>query len=172
MGRKLLMLRARHKFKDALKPYDVKDVIEQYSSGHSDLIMRVKGLQGRLDQILGRQGSKAKDVYDSKQSLASRIVKTERQVDEIEEKLDRLVAMYEEDRKRIPQTTCNTPHCPPCTPLPSSPSPPYGYINHPNPWSCGDGGPAGGNPAGNGVNRQRPRSILVDNSETQQQNYS
>ena len=33
----------------------------------------------RLDQILGRQGSKAKDVYDSKQSLASRIVKTERQ---------------------------------------------------------------------------------------------
>lgn len=36
-------------------------------------------LIGRLDQILGRQGSKAKDVYDSKQSLASRIVKTERQ---------------------------------------------------------------------------------------------
>lgn len=34
----------------------------------------------RLDQILGKQGSKAKDVYASKISLASRVVKIERQV--------------------------------------------------------------------------------------------
>jgi len=33
-----------------------------------------------LDQILGKQGSKAKDVYASKISLASRVVKVERQV--------------------------------------------------------------------------------------------
>ena len=37
----------------------------------------------RLDQILGKQGSKAKDVYESKLSLASRIVKVERQVSKI-----------------------------------------------------------------------------------------
>lgn len=36
--------------------------------------------QRRLDQILGKQGSKAKDVYASKISLASRVVKIERQV--------------------------------------------------------------------------------------------
>lgn len=33
-----------------------------------------------IDQILGKQGSKSKDVYASKISLASRVVKVERQV--------------------------------------------------------------------------------------------
>ncbi|KAK6630297.1 hypothetical protein RUM44_004964 [Polyplax serrata] len=92
---------ARRKFREALKPYDVKDVMEQYSSGHADLLNRTRNLQYRLDQILGKQGSKAKDVYASKISLASRVVKIERQVDDIETKLDQLIELYMEDRKRI-----------------------------------------------------------------------
>lgn len=55
----------------------------------------------RLDQILGKQGSKAKDVYASKISLASRVVKVERQVDDIETKLDTLIELYMQDRKRF-----------------------------------------------------------------------
>jgi len=62
------------------------------------LLSRVKGVQGRLDQILGRQGSKARDVYDSKICLAARIVKVERQVDDIETKLEQLVELYMQDR--------------------------------------------------------------------------
>lgn len=99
--RKLKYLVAKRKFKEALKPYDIKDVIESYSAGHSDLVFKVKGLQNRLDLILGRQGSKAKDVYESKTSLASRIVNVERVVDSIEERLSHFMEMYQEDRKRF-----------------------------------------------------------------------
>lgn len=99
--RKLKYLVAKRKFKEALKPYDIKDVIESYSAGHTDLVFKVKGIQTRLDQILGAQGSKAKDVYDSKTSLASKIVNIERQVDSIDEKLQSFIEMYQKDRERI-----------------------------------------------------------------------
>ncbi|XP_049307819.1 potassium voltage-gated channel subfamily KQT member 4 isoform X8 [Bactrocera dorsalis] len=99
--RKLKYFVARRKFKEALKPYDVKDVMEQYAAGHVDLLSRVKNVHARLDQILGKQGSKSKDVYASKISLASRVVKVERQVADIEEKLDVLIKAYMEDRERF-----------------------------------------------------------------------
>uniref|UniRef100_T1PAX7 KCNQ voltage-gated potassium channel n=1 Tax=Musca domestica TaxID=7370 RepID=T1PAX7_MUSDO len=106
--RKLKYFVARRKFKEALKPYDVKDVMEQYAAGHVDLLGRVKNVHARLDQILGKQGSKSKDAYASKISLASRVVKVERQVADIEEKLDILIKAYMEDRQRF-QTLPPTP---------------------------------------------------------------
>ncbi|XP_046300821.1 potassium voltage-gated channel subfamily KQT member 1 isoform X3 [Marmota monax] len=41
---------AKKKFQQARKPYDVRDVIEQYSQGHLNLMVRIKELQRRKEQ--------------------------------------------------------------------------------------------------------------------------
>nr|XP_020498854.1 potassium voltage-gated channel subfamily KQT member 1-like isoform X2 [Labrus bergylta] len=51
---KMRYLVAKRRFQQARKPYDVRDVIEQYTQGHLSLMMRIKELQRRLDQSLGK----------------------------------------------------------------------------------------------------------------------
>uniref|UniRef100_A0A0N4VJM7 IKs producing slow voltage-gated potassium channel subunit alpha KvLQT1 n=1 Tax=Enterobius vermicularis TaxID=51028 RepID=A0A0N4VJM7_ENTVE len=45
---------ARRKFQQARKPYDVRDVMEQYSHGYLNTMVRIKELQRRLDYSLGK----------------------------------------------------------------------------------------------------------------------
>ncbi|NXN67643.1 KCNQ4 protein, partial [Himantopus himantopus] len=103
----LKFLVAKRKFKETLRPYDVKDVIEQYSAGHLDMLGRIKSLQMRVDQIVGR-GALAADKKTREKgekpaletelvdelSMMGRVVKVERQVQSIEHKLDLLLGLY------------------------------------------------------------------------------
>ncbi|NXU88733.1 KCNQ2 protein, partial [Xiphorhynchus elegans] len=95
---------SKRKFKESLRPYDVMDVIEQYSAGHLDMLSRIKNLQARqetlsllhfsllfvhFDQIVGR-GSSMTDKDRTKgpaegelpedPSMMGRLGKVEKQV--------------------------------------------------------------------------------------------
>ncbi|CAF5079668.1 unnamed protein product, partial [Rotaria sp. Silwood1] len=39
----------------ARKPYDVRDVLEQYSHGHINMMMRIKELQRKIEHTIGKQ---------------------------------------------------------------------------------------------------------------------
>ncbi|XP_058507425.1 potassium voltage-gated channel subfamily KQT member 5 isoform X10 [Solea solea] len=105
---------AKKKFKETLRPYDVKDVIEQYSAGHLDMLCRIKSLQTRVDQILGKGqipvDKKMRDKLhadgDSLEgmSMLGRVCKVERQVTSIESKLDSLLDVYRQVLQKGPST--------------------------------------------------------------------
>ncbi|KAM9249377.1 potassium voltage-gated channel subfamily KQT member 2 isoform 4-T4 [Dugong dugon] len=94
---------SKRKFKESLRPYDVMDVIEQYSAGHLDMLSRIKNLQSRVDQIVGR-GPAITDKDRTKgpaeaelpedPSMMGRLGKVEKQVLSMEKKLDFLVNIY------------------------------------------------------------------------------
>ncbi|XP_041438106.1 potassium voltage-gated channel subfamily KQT member 4 isoform X2 [Xenopus laevis] len=114
----LKFLVAKRKFKETLRPYDVKDVIEQYSAGHLDMLGRIKSLQGRVDQMIGRGPmpveKKPRDKGDKvcttgpeveaadELSMMGRVVKVERQVQSIEDKLDILLGFYSQCLRKGP----------------------------------------------------------------------
>uniref|UniRef100_A0AAY4EJU1 Potassium voltage-gated channel subfamily Q member 4 n=1 Tax=Denticeps clupeoides TaxID=299321 RepID=A0AAY4EJU1_9TELE len=110
----LKFLVAKRKFKETLRPYDVKDVIEQYSAGHLDMLGRIKSLQCRVDQIIGRGGVQPDKKVRSEKgektppeletmdelSMMGRVVKVEKQVQSIESKLDLLLNFYSQCLKK------------------------------------------------------------------------
>uniref|UniRef100_A0A8C5MW68 Potassium voltage-gated channel subfamily Q member 3 n=1 Tax=Leptobrachium leishanense TaxID=445787 RepID=A0A8C5MW68_9ANUR len=127
-SRILQFLLHKKKFKETLRPYDVKDVIEQYSAGHLDMLSRIKYLQTRIDMVFAPgpssfstpkhkksqkglgglsggysfssqqsprnepYGSKTSDIED--QSMMGKFVRVEKQVQDMEKKLDFLVDMH------------------------------------------------------------------------------
>ncbi|KAI1727968.1 KCNQ voltage-gated potassium channel domain-containing protein [Ditylenchus destructor] len=87
--RKIKYFVARRKFQQARKPYDVRDVIEQYSQGHLNMMVRIKELQRRLDQTLGKPGqyqTSSKKPYSM--TIGARLTRVEMQLNSMDRKMD------------------------------------------------------------------------------------
>ncbi|XP_051915707.1 potassium voltage-gated channel, KQT-like subfamily, member 2a isoform X2 [Hippocampus zosterae] len=112
----MTFLVSKRRFKESLRPYDVMDVIEQYSAGHLDMLTRIKNLQSRIDMVVGApppstprhkkstesprvdqivgKGSKGEAEAAEDTSMMGRLVKVEKQVVCMDRKLDFLVHVY------------------------------------------------------------------------------
>ena len=78
----------------ARKPYDVRDVIEQYSQGHLNMMVRIKELQRRLDQTLGKPGTYHHGVdrrgHIKPMTIGARLYRLENQISQQDGKLDEM----------------------------------------------------------------------------------
>ncbi|XP_035250773.1 potassium voltage-gated channel subfamily KQT member 1.1 isoform X2 [Anguilla anguilla] len=85
---------AKKRFQQARKPYDVRDVIEQYSQGHLNLMVRIKELQRRLDQSLGKmslfQTSSERTRDKGTNTIGSRLNRMEEKMVQMDQTLQRV----------------------------------------------------------------------------------
>ncbi|XP_039663671.1 potassium voltage-gated channel subfamily KQT member 1 isoform X2 [Perca fluviatilis] len=89
---------ARKKFQQARKPYDVRDVIEQYSQGHLNMMVRIKELQRRLDGTLGKPGMFLPGKGDDKEypTIGARLIRLEDKVHQMDQKMDSVLRILME----------------------------------------------------------------------------
>lgn len=103
---RILKLRvAIRKFKEARRPYDVKDVIEQYSTGHVEMLSRVKNLQAKIDKVFDNRIENGVDGEPlEKVGISDRLARVEQQVNMMDSKLETVL--------QILQNMQNTRCCP------------------------------------------------------------
>ncbi|XP_072291609.1 potassium voltage-gated channel subfamily KQT member 1 [Eucyclogobius newberryi] len=96
---------ARRKFQQARKPYDVRDVIEQYSQGHLNMMVRIKELQRRLDGTLGKPGMFLPGKGEDKDypTIGARLIRLETKVYHMDQKMDNVLRILREQFKPKPE---------------------------------------------------------------------
>uniref|UniRef100_A0A3P9LE06 Potassium voltage-gated channel subfamily KQT member 1 n=1 Tax=Oryzias latipes TaxID=8090 RepID=A0A3P9LE06_ORYLA len=89
---------ARRKFQQARKPYDVRDVIEQYSQGHLNMMVRIKELQRRLDGTLGKPGMFLPGKGEDKEyhTIGAQMIRLEEKIHQMDLKMDSVLRILKE----------------------------------------------------------------------------
>lgn len=88
--RKIKYFVAKRKFQQARKPYDVGDVIEQYSQGQISMNGRLKELHRRLDQMLGKSGSQLTERNGKPVTLGEKLQQMDHHIQLMDRKIDNI----------------------------------------------------------------------------------
>jgi len=92
--RKVKLYISIRKFKEEKRPYDVKDVIEQYTEGQLDMFGFIKKFQVRVEGALGIKG----DNIDQSCTVNNRLSAVERKVEIIDDKIDHIIDLLREHK--------------------------------------------------------------------------
>uniref|UniRef100_A0A7M5V6A6 Uncharacterized protein n=1 Tax=Clytia hemisphaerica TaxID=252671 RepID=A0A7M5V6A6_9CNID len=84
------------KFKEECRPYDVKDVIEQYTSGQMDMFSFIKRFQSRMETAIG-----IKEDQEEDNGLNVRITRVEEKVNVMDEKLDTILELLQNRKHNL-----------------------------------------------------------------------
>lgn len=103
--RKLKFLVAKKNFKAASRPFDINDVLEQYSAGHTDVIGKVKGMNLQINSLQYQMARTLKAVKLIQYYQSIHMSRLESVISSIAEKMP--VTSSSENNK--PTTTIRTP---------------------------------------------------------------
>ena len=95
---KLKYFVSRRHFQQTLRPYDVKDVLEQYSTGHMEMLLRIKHINHKITSIESMAHSGLRGQHESKSLINYRLMKLEEFMRESDSKLDQLLRLQNENK--------------------------------------------------------------------------
>ncbi|XP_035646672.1 potassium voltage-gated channel subfamily KQT member 1-like [Oncorhynchus keta] len=112
---------ARQKFQQARKPYDVRDVMEQYNQGHLTMMVRIKELQRRLDHTLGKPGMflPEKGVDKEYHTVGARLIRLEDKIYQMDHKMEAVLKILVDQYKPKAELLLRAPAPPPPAPYSS-----------------------------------------------------
>ncbi|CAF1440137.1 unnamed protein product [Rotaria magnacalcarata] len=104
--RKMQLIVARKRFQQARKPYDVRDVLEQYSHGHTNMMMRIKELQRKLEHSIGKQPPLTNEDR-SKLTVLARMQRVECAIIDMKQTMDNIYTLLKRIDDRLHHISVN-----------------------------------------------------------------
>lgn len=95
---------ARRKFRQAHKPYDFKDIMDENAQGNLKVMYTLADIQRRLDQTLGLPKSYPLNLTDKdreKLTINCKVTRIESRLTSLERQINRVITILEESRGKV-----------------------------------------------------------------------
>lgn len=90
---------AKRNFVRAFKPYDIKDVLEQYAAGHADMLAKIRMMDHRLEKIQANSSS-IRAQHDIKFNCGNHLNRLEYELQKMQININDLIH-YQNDSRQI-----------------------------------------------------------------------